>query len=220
MQQGDKVKASKNTLPKKNKGSFLDWGDTLSKILGGLVVGVILGLGGAYFHIIRDVIAVKAAVDRQEGNAHKSPSETSQTQPPAAVGDVKPEALIDIIVKQQRENVKESVGTLDYQCFSEKDLGAFKEASKHKQIAQKLKHDNIFLDVVLAIKQMRPAKRQELLEVAAHTARKTWAELGRIDREGQTEAGHQAESMIASEIVGLVKELCNLNTEQINGLRG
>ncbi|MDP6420784.1 MAG: hypothetical protein QF672_05595 [SAR202 cluster bacterium] len=48
--------------------------------------------------------------------------------------------------------------------------------------------------------------------------RRTWAELGRVSREGQTEAGQEAERMTATAIVNLVKELVILPQDGFGAL--
>jgi hypothetical protein len=78
-----------------------------------------------------------------------------------------------------------------------------------------LRKDKEFTNVVLALKASPPHEQQKLLDAALNTRRPTWAELGRIDRQGQTEAGQEAEKMIAEAIVNLVKELLRLPDEDI-----
>jgi hypothetical protein len=128
---------------------------------------------------------------------------------------VKPDQLIDIIKEQQRIHVKESFGVEAYQSYTYKDLEKFAQSRTPEIIAQKLKNDSEFIDIVLAIKQMPSAERQKLLELGVNTFKKTWAQTGKIDPAGQTEAGQTAEKMIAESIVNLVKELSKHSVEQI-----
>lgn len=126
-----------------------------------------------------------------------------------------PNQLIIIIKDQQRINVKESCGEFDYQCFTDRDLEKFKKDNIVDDLKVTLTRDNNFLEIVLAIKIMQPGERDSLLDTAARTCKPTWAQLGRISCEGQTEAGHTAELMIAQTIVELVKELYSLSEERI-----
>ena len=130
----------------------------------------------------------------------------------------KPDKLIEIIKQQQGKNVRESHGEEASQNFSESDLANFIKGKKTTKIAEELKRDNEFIDTVFAIKAMPPNERQKLLERASNTYKPTWAELGKIDPHGQTEAGQKAEKMIADTIVNLVKELSNLSDEDIKKL--
>jgi hypothetical protein len=122
----------------------------------------------------------------------------------------KPEELIPIIQERQRNNVRESWGELAHQCFTDNDLARFVQNNATERITESLKREPEFLDVVLAVRQMEPSKRKTLLISADKPLRRTWAEMGRISREGQTEAGQEAERRIATAIVNLVKELVNM----------
>lgn len=115
--------------------------------------------------------------------------------------------LIDIIKQQQRNNVRESYGILAGQCFTDEDLDRFNAAGVARTIAEKLKQDKQFIEVVSAIKKMDPSERQKLLNTCLQTYHQTWQQLRRISSAGQTEAGQQAEREIAEAIVNAVKEL-------------
>jgi uncharacterized membrane protein YuzA (DUF378 family) len=132
----------------------------------------------------------------------------------------KPETLIEIIVKEQRDNVRESFGELRGQNFSVEDLQNFKKTGKLKAILARLKTDSEFLDVVLAIKRMPATERQKLLNKAENTYKPTWEQMGKVDRTGQTTAGQDAERMIAEGIVNLVKELSTKSDDEIRKLQG
>jgi hypothetical protein len=140
-------------------------------------------------------------------------------QPAVITSTVSPEELLVVIKSQQQSEVKESYGEYRGQNFSDEDLKAFKEKNTPQAVAERLRRDGHFIDVVLAIKRMEPGARQQLLGVGVQTYRKTWAELGRMSREGQTEAGQEADRLIAKAIVDLVKELYNLPVEKLEKLR-
>jgi hypothetical protein len=128
----------------------------------------------------------------------------------------KPHILIEIIVKKQQENVRESYGEAAGQNFSDQDLREFIRKEVPAQISRELKTDSEFLEVVLVIKHMDPIERQKLLNEGLNKYKRTWAQMGRIDREGQTEAGQTAEKMIAKTIVDLVKDLSKRSDDNLS----
>ena len=138
----------------------------------------------------------------------KPPTSISVVPSPSATA--KPEELISIVQEQQRKNVKESLGELAHQCFTDNDLARFVRNKTTERITDSLSGDPEFLDVVLAIRKMELSKRKNLLISADKPLRPTWAEPGRISREGQTEAGQDAEKRIATAIVSLVEELVSM----------
>jgi hypothetical protein len=131
----------------------------------------------------------------------------------------KPDTLIEIILREQRNNVRESYGKLKGQNFSDLDLGEFIKAKTVELITERLKTEGEFLDLVLAIKRMEATERQKLSFRAANTFKRTWDQRGRVDKEGQTDAGQKAERMIAEGIVELVKELSRLSDDEIKKLQ-
>lgn len=146
---------------------------------------------------------------------------TNTPQPPTPTPTLpltKADLLIQIITEQQQENVRESYGELAGQNFSDVDLKEFIRNRAAQNIAEQLKSDNRFLDVVLAIKRLSPSERQQLLQRGLNTHKPTWAQLGKVDPKGQTEAGQKAEKMIAEAIVTLVKKLSQLPDEEIRKL--
>ncbi|MEO0248494.1 MAG: hypothetical protein ABIN58_02900 [candidate division WOR-3 bacterium] len=120
---------------------------------------------------------------------------------------VNPETLREIIEEQQRKNVRESYGIWAHQCFTDDDLNQFISSGQAARIALSLKGSKQFMAVVSALKKLPAKQRQKLLGSCRRPLRKTWAQLGRISSEGQTEAGQQAEKLIADAIVDLVEEL-------------
>jgi hypothetical protein len=131
---------------------------------------------------------------------------TTAAPPPAPApqpGD--PAALIRIIKRAQKDNVRESRGESKKDAFTDDDLKRFQETNVPERVVLELRTDEEFRAIVRAIAAMDPAKRAKLLSVAATTARPTFEELRGISTAGQTDAGHQADLLIAQAIVELVK---------------
>jgi len=195
----------------------MDW----KAIITGIIIGTILGIGGTLIILRERVTRLETQVENLKSQINQ-PSPTTQRHEsktlPRREPKNKPEKLISIIQEQQRKNVKESWGELAHQCFTDDDLARFVQNRRIEQITESLKRNPEFLDVVLAIRQMEPSERKKLLISADKPLRPTWAELGRISREGQTEAGQKAEKMIATAIVKLVKELVNMSEAEFLAL--
>ena len=115
--------------------------------------------------------------------------------------------LIAIVRNEQRRAVRESYGENAGECFTDDDLAAFRTNRTAEQIVTRLRRDPQFLNVVAAIKALGSTEREDLLAAASAERRKTWRELGHISREGQTEAGRQAETLVALAIVAEVQRL-------------
>jgi hypothetical protein len=111
-----------------------------------------------------------------------------------------PKMLIDIIKDQQRQYVRESYGEAASECFTDDDLQKFKRKEITNTVREILKRNNEYLAIVIAFKKLNSVAQQKLLDDARNTYQQTWAEMGRISREGQTDAGQAAEKMIANEV--------------------
>jgi len=85
--------------------------------------------------------------------------------------------------------VRESYGEAAGQNFSDQDLSEFIRNDIPARISKELKKDDEFLELVLAIKHMDPTSDTKLLNEGLNKHKQTWRQMGRIDREGQTEAG-------------------------------
>lgn len=187
----------------------MDW----KQIIGGIIIGAILGIGGTLLTQERQISRLETQVEYLRRQIDQPRSGTEQAEPRSVVArepKAKPEELISIIQEQQKKNVRESWGELAHQCFTDNDLARFVENKTTERITDSLKRAPRFLDVVLAIRKMQPGGRSALLISADKPLRRTWTELGSISREGQTEAGQDAERMIATAIVNLVKKLANM----------
>jgi hypothetical protein len=125
-----------------------------------------------------------------------------------------PERLIDLIRQLQHEHVRDSSGIQAGQCFTDNDLAKFKADKVTAEIVGHLKDDKDFSAAVDSIRAMDSGERTKLLDKARQTYKKTWAELGYDPattpaaklREGQTDAGQEAERLIAEAVVDLVRQ--------------
>ncbi|ESQ15031.1 MAG: hypothetical protein N838_14805 [Thiohalocapsa sp. PB-PSB1] len=136
----------------------------------------------------------------------------------SVTGAVSPNLLVNIITTQQIANVRKSYGERAGQNFSDRDLNQFIRQGRATIIANELKKNRDYLEVVLAIKRMNPTARNDLYTRAYETYRPTWAELGKIDSAGQTEAGQEADKMIAQAIVEMTQDLLLMPDEEIKRL--
>jgi hypothetical protein len=128
------------------------------------------------------------------------------------------EALIAMIQKKQRDRVRDSFSFLPWECFTGQALADFERDNIPRLVAEELKTSARFSAVVTAIAQMNEADRQDLLEKASRTYKKSWDMLGINPIPGltpreeilrdQTIAGSKAERMIAESIAELVEEQC------------
>jgi hypothetical protein len=126
---------------------------------------------------------------------------------------VLPSDLQEIIKSKQRQKVKTSYD--EYNCFTDIDLQDFKKSKTPDQAVNELIEDNSFIDLIIAIKDMNPADRQKLFETSSNIAKPTWTTLGSVSSEGQTEAGHEAELLIAKAIVSKIKEMIKLSVDDL-----
>jgi hypothetical protein len=122
---------------------------------------------------------------------------------PNRLGRTPEQILLDLVQLQQRRNVRTSTGELAHECFTDRDFASFKAARTPEQIVKRLKAAPDFAAVAAALRTLTPVRLAETMRTVRQTARPTWREMGFIDRQGrgQTEAGHQAELMIAAAIV-------------------
>ena len=120
-----------------------------------------------------------------------------------------PEEIFDIIGTQQELYVKESYGQEDHQCFTASDLAMFKNTLVQNKITTNLRNNSKFLSIVHAAKQLSEEDFSVLVEKARTTRRPTWDELGQVSAAGQTQAGKEAELIVANAITDLFIEMSN-----------
>jgi hypothetical protein len=157
----------------------------------------------------------RAANANTAANANIAVNANSTSPPPLPSPKVNPERLIDIISQLQVEYVRESFGLQSGQCFTDVDFKKFMHEKTPDKIVEGLRSDQDFIAVVNAIRDMNSERRSALLDRARGHYKRTWAELG-LDprttsanelRRGQTDAGQQAEKLIAEAVVDLVRQM-------------
>jgi|GEM_PF-3549005 hypothetical protein len=194
----------------------------VSQIIAGLVVGVIIGGFGAYFSLYKEIAELKIKVNMQNFGSQNGNNQNANNGGIATgnansvnVPNLPLDKIIDIIKEQQTIFVKESYGENANQCFTDIDLQKFMAKEVPNTIRNNLQKSNEYLAIVIALKNMDPVKRQQLLSNAQNTFKPTWGEMGRISREGQTDAGQSAEKLIAASIVDLTKNLMSKTKEEL-----
>jgi len=123
--------------------------------------------------------------------------------------------LIKIIQKNQAKYIKESYGEESFQCFTDKDLKSFMSKNILSEIKSDLKLNNEFISLVISTKKLTPDNWLKLIKISRSTYKPTWADNGKISKEGQTNAGQVAERAIANEIVNLVIELRKKSDDEL-----
>ncbi len=143
----------------------------------------------------------------------ESPSPTGTLSP-----TTKPDRLIEIIKELQKEFVRESYGVYDGQNFTDEDLNDFINRKKTDEIEKRLKSSNDFAATIAVIREMPPAEQEKLLNMARQTYKETWGQKG-LDpavtppdtlRKYQTDAGQEAEKMIAKTVVNLATKMIEI----------
>jgi hypothetical protein len=112
-----------------------------------------------------------------------------------------------VILAQQRTHVRLSYGQADGQCFTRDNLSGFKQRDVPGQIVRQLRTSAQFRAIVEQLRKQPAGKRARYLQKCRAIAHPTWAQLGKISPRGQTEAGQQAELLIAQAIVRLANEM-------------
>jgi hypothetical protein len=130
----------------------------------------------------------------------------AQVLPPGkSANTVTSDSLAEIVKSMQKRYVRESWGERAFECFTDRDLERFHADGIPNRVATELATDKRFLAVKKTIRSLPVTQQDEVLTRAASTYKPTWAQIGKIDRSGQTDAGQQAEKEIAEVIVELVK---------------
>jgi hypothetical protein len=123
--------------------------------------------------------------------------------------------IIKLLEQSQKDNVRESYGIEEGKCFTDEDYDKFSENETAKKIVDELKGNRKFIAAVVALKALPKEERDQFIETCRKTYRQTWQEIGRITREGQTEAGQKADKDIAKAVVDTISKLCKLSPEEI-----
>lgn len=115
--------------------------------------------------------------------------------------------LVKLIRETQLDHVGVSGGPQAHECFTWEELRHFQAVDVPARVTSALRTDPEFLAIVDQIRKMSANDRSQLLYEASTTYKPTWAQIGRISPEGQTDAGQQAEWLLARAIANLVQEL-------------
>lgn len=108
--------------------------------------------------------------------------------------------FLQIIISLQSQYVKKS--TSSYNNFTEVNLEDFKMQRQDQKALNQLKSDIKFSKTIFPkIVNLSDTDWKTLKKEIQNTHHKTWEELGKIDDNGQTKAGVEAEKMITSAIV-------------------
>jgi hypothetical protein len=94
-----------------------------------------------------------------------------------------------LIKSFQRKYVRESFGTNADQCFTDVDLAIFRKNKTVEKIEKELSGSRRMTAIISELKSMPIVQQEEILDKANSTFKPTWAQLGKIDCAGQTEAG-------------------------------
>jgi hypothetical protein len=192
-----------------------------SQIAGPLIVGAILGGGGAYIALSSRISHLEGQLAATASSAPRvglSPPEDAPRADSPTLAPKPPDSLIAIVADLQRSYVRESFGELAGQNFSDQDLSRFQNDRIPIVITDSLRHDARFLSTVLGLQGADAAVQQRILREANRPLHRSWTEIGRISREGQTEAGNRAERLIAAAVVALAQELLRIPADSLRRL--
>ena len=171
----------------------------LSSVIGGFCFSLNAdeNSGGCVFYL-DDVVIVAEQIPTPLDN------KAGITQSEGAIG-----AIHEAIMAAQKANVRESSGTDSYECFTGRDYSNFRSAKTADKIAAELLAQREIQAAILTLRKKSVAQREEIVKQWRCPLRKTWAQLGRISREGQTDAGQQAETDIANAVVDAILRCCD-----------
>ncbi len=118
--------------------------------------------------------------------------------------------LITIIQEQQDRFVEKSWGESAPECFTWNNLKRFKQENTIPQVQTNLRRSGKFSDLVDMLAQLPETRRNDVFQEGRDTFKETWEKIGKVTIEGQTDAGQQAEKMIAEAVVELAREQVSL----------
>lgn len=194
---------------------------TLAGVLVGVLVGSILGIAGTYIAIVQRVTKLEDSLSsaQQQSESLTRVGSSAVMSSALARSAADPQLKLGAIIKtEQRTFVRESWGENAHESFTDAERKAFIESHQLETILARLERNNEFLDVILALKRLPPAEKQRVLESCRKPLHQTWAQMGRISRDGQTQAGQDTELMIANGIVDVVQQLSVRSEDEIRKL--
>ncbi len=120
-----------------------------------------------------------------------------------------------LIARLQRENVRASWGPNLGECFTNQDLQEMISTRKATKVAETLRHSKSFLKIAKRMNSLAESDRISVEDSLRSALHKTWTERGKVDANGQTVAGVQAELMIASAVIDVLEEvMAQLSAEE------
>lgn len=118
---------------------------------------------------------------------------------------IAPEGIIDVIKIKQDRHIRKSYREGD--CYTWADFDDLKSSDKLGRIVENLNSNSHFLQMVLETNKLSAEEWGVLREEALATYQGTWDEIGKVGPDGQTQAGQEAQKLIANKIVDLVSKL-------------
>jgi hypothetical protein len=189
------------------------------------VVGSIFGIVGTYMKVVEKSAKLEDQVQILSARLEAMPSNATGSSVTVGVNanangkPIDPNVAMPAMIQSlQRKFVKESWGEGERENFTAENRKRFIESGQLEAIVEQLKRNNDFVDLVLAVKRLPPSDRQRLLESCRRPLHQTWAQLGRISKDGQTEAGQDTELMIANGVVDAIKGLSLRSDNEIRKL--
>ena len=151
----------------------------------------------------------RAALDLSAGTA---------ITPASDIPTIKPERLLEIITSAQLYYIPASIGEEDFESFTDDEFVEFIDSGAPKNIANRIARQKVFVAIAFNLKRLDPIERDDLLIEAEGLHRPTFAQLGRIPRDGsgQTDAGSRAELAVARAIVSEVKQFLKLSEQELH----
>jgi len=118
------------------------------------------------------------------------------------------DAIPAAIRRAQKENVCESHGESAGECFTDVMYAQFRSERKAAMLATKVLAERDVQSGILTLRLMSAPDVEARIKSWRCPLRKTWGQMGRISREGQTLAGQRAEMDIADAIADEVARRC------------
>lgn len=114
--------------------------------------------------------------------------------------------LTSFIKSVQLKNVKKSTAPDVSHCFTEVDLDKFKQDGRAEAAAKAALTTPEGRHALASVRALPIRDRASVLADGRKVCRPTWADLGGItpDGSGQTDAGQQADLLVAEQIVSLI----------------
>jgi len=196
----------KSTVDKLNKGTMEEITyNTGSAELASRIIK--LNKNQRKFNTISDITSVEDKVDFANIQQRQITLTNLNFEKDSSIRKGIVEDIILIVQQEQLTHVRESCRPTGNACFTSNDLIAFKNNNMVNQITNRLRMSNWFLETITALKETATSTQTIILNKAQLKRRRTWEEMGEVSCRGQTEAGRDAEILIAETIVKLAKQM-------------